>query len=63
MSPESQPVQIRWTVEQLAFINEARGETEFASYVREAVLEKASKKLRRKPPEVRGRGKPRKDHP
>ena len=58
MSPESQPIQIRWTVEQLAFINEARGDQEFATYVREAVLEKAAKKLRRKAPEVRGRGKP-----
>lgn len=60
MSPESQPIQIRWTIEQLAFINEARGEQDFAAYVRDAVLAKASKKLRRKPPEVRGRGKPKK---
>lgn len=60
MSPESQPIQIRWTLEQLAFINEARKDKDFAEFVRTAALEKAGKILRRKLPETRGRGRPKK---
>jgi hypothetical protein len=60
VSPESYPTQIRWTDEQRAFIEEARGEKAFSEFVRLAALEKAGKILRRKLPEVRGRGKPKK---
>ena len=60
MSPESFPTQIRWTIEQLNFIEEARGDKAFSEFVRLAALKEAGRILKRKIPEVRGRGKPKK---
>lgn len=55
---ESELRNIRWTQEQIAFIDAARGKRDFAEYVRSAALEIAGKKLKRKVPETRGRGRP-----
>ena len=48
------------TDEQSAFIDQARGSREFSEFTRDAALEKAAKILRRKAPESRGRGRPKK---
>lgn len=55
---ESNLRNILWTDEQIAFIDEARGDRPFSEYVKTEILKVAGRKLRRKPPAVRGRGRP-----